>query len=110
MLTPRWSSTEELPNHGHGAVTDIPTLYGESSWEKNGYGGANTSTGIVGCRDALLPQFNAEAGGTAGTGHSATISVNATHGHTITISATGNDQSHENRQPYVVIYRFRRIN
>ena len=101
-------TTDELPQHSHAAATDIPSLYGESSWEKNGYGGSNISAGIIGCRDALLPQFNAESGGTSGNGHSATISVNASHGHAISVGNVGGSLSHENRMPYEVVTRWKR--
>ena len=63
----------------------------------------------MGCRDALLPQFNAESGGTSGNGHSATISVNASHGHAIYVGNVGGSLSHENRMPYEVVTRWKRI-
>lgn len=101
-------TTDELPQHSHTAATDTPVLYGESSWEKNGYGASQISTGILGCRDALLPQFNAESGGDFGHGHSATISVNASHGHNISVGNVGGSLSHENRMPYEVVTRWKR--
>ena len=39
-----------------------------------------------------------------------TTSSAGSHSHTVTINTTGGNQSHENRQPYIVIYRFRRKN
>ena len=83
-------------------------MYGEASWEKNGYGGANAVGGIIGCRIANIPQFYAESGGSTGAGQSATISINSTHGHTISVSPAGNNQLHENQQPYQAVSRWYR--
>ncbi len=103
------STIEELAQHSHEAVTNTLTLYGESSWEKNGYGFKQVSSGIISCRDANNPAFHAEAGGDAGEGHNAIISVNATHGHTISVSNIGGSLPHENRQPYETVQRWKRI-
>ena len=37
-----------------------------------------------------------------------TTSTNGAHSHTITINATGNNQAHENRQPYTSVNRWKR--
>lgn len=103
------STIEELAQHSHAAVTNTPILYGESSWEKNGYGSSNVSTGIINCRDANNPAFCAESGGSAGSGDNAIISVNATHGHIISVSNIGGSLPHENRQPYETVQRWKRI-
>lgn len=107
----RWNSTDELPRHGHsgnissasliGSVTD--TTYDGSYALFQGY--TQSTSGIISMSGST---------GRARTGSQATqglikFNVNATHSHNVTISSIGNEQSHENRQPYIAIYRFRRI-
>ena len=51
--------------------------------------------------------FLGEHGGNNGTWGNKTTE-NASHTHTITISPAGGNKGHENRPPYIVVYRFRR--
>ena len=37
-----------------------------------------------------------------------TFTINATHGHTISINNTGSNQTHNNMQPYLAIYIWKR--
>lgn len=41
-------------------------------------------------------------------GGSYDVSVNASHGHTVTINSNGSNSAHNNVQPYITAYIFRR--
>ena len=87
-------TTEELPSHTHVA---------NSSWA----GEHNHLTNV-------FTEYKGNHGGAA-TGNNATeynqvTSNSGGHSHIINIGNTGNSSYHENRPPYIVIYRFRRKN
>ena len=89
-------TTEELASHSHGASTSsigghTHTTYGYRD-DGGGYGN-------------LYFRFNRGNGSqSVNTGSSGASSVETF------ISSTGNNSPHENRQPYIVVYRFRRVN
>lgn len=89
-------TTEELASHSHGASTSsigghTHTTYG---YRDDGGGSGN-----------LYFRFNRGNGSqSVNTGSSGASSVETF------ISSTGNNSPHENRQPYIVVYRFRRVN
>lgn len=54
---------------------------------------------------SAIPQ-RGDQGGYSGT---YTFSTAGNHSHTITINSTGNNQSHNNLQPYISIYIWKRV-
>ena len=92
--------TEELSAHTHSGTTS------SSGGHEHTLGrGSNTSAQNV------IPEYYSTShfllnGGT----NVGKTSWTGAHTHNITISANGGNQSHENRQPYIVVYRFRRVN
>ena len=101
-------STDELPQHQHEATISTIALTGDF----NGYGFLRDANGTG---QGILSK------GTFGSyNHSDTISgygyntgsvhADATHSHDITIGSIGGGNSHENRPPYIVVYRYRRTN
>lgn len=93
-------TTEELSAHTHSGTTS------SSGGHEHTLGrGSNTSAQNV------IPEYYSTShfllnGGT----NVGKTSWTGAHTHNITISANGGNQSHENRQPYIVVYRFRRVN
>ena len=84
--------TDELPSHGHTATI-------ASSGDHNH--GITTGNNT----DAPYSMVSTQARFQNTTRYTNNA---GTHSHTVTISTTGGNQSHENRQPYIVIYRYRR--
>ena len=84
-------STEELAWHGHDASCSINGNHEHTVAE---YAGANGNYHLSSSTD--------KNGGGSVTGTS------GNHQHTITISGTGGNESHENRMPYIVVNRWKR--
>lgn len=91
-------TVDELAAHGHGASISTANLtgtLGAYTWSPN-------NSGIVSATD--------NAGYVKPDGHYGyyTYTINATHSHSVSISNTGGNSAHENRQPYTVVNRWRR--
>lgn len=93
-------TTEELAAHKHSASSNSTSAHQHGIQTSIGYADTN--------------EHASQYMGAAYTGYGALSNRNTTssggHSHVISISSTGNNQSHNNMQPYLVIYRFRRIN
>lgn len=91
----------ELPSHNHTASVSTTSLTGSA-----------TNIGIAINNVSTSGIFSHSTGTGYGNGNSgqnkATLHVNATHTHTITINSTGEDKSHNNLQPYISIYIWKR--
>lgn len=87
----------ELPSHGHSASSDTQGNHSHSFY------GINTPT------QADNPGVGAALHASA-TGYTQTnrISTAGAHGHTIYIGNTGSNQAHNNMQPYLSIYIWKR--
>lgn len=100
-------STDELANHSHGNSCSTASLVGTwSSTSKQGVSNSpnNSLSGIISGSD-----WNGDThSGSNGNNTPKTITINATHSHSISISSTGSNASHENRQPYTVVNRWKR--
>lgn len=97
-------STDELANHTHGGSISNTTLTGATVGASD-VGYFDSSSGIV----SVNTTTNKIIGG-SGSQYtlSRNLSINATHGHTVSISNTGSNTKHENRQPYTVVNRWKR--
>lgn len=92
-------SVDEMPGHTHGASVSTNGdhyhgCFGDN--EKNPYGVYDSATTHAGSSGA---DWNNPTGRT---------STNGNHSHTVTISSTGGNQSHENRMPYKVVNKWLR--
>lgn len=97
-------STDELANHTHSGSISNTTLTGDTSGASD-VGYYNSASGII----AVNTSTNKIIGG-SGSGYTVyrNLSINATHGHSLSIGGTGSNAKHENRQPYEVINRWKR--
>lgn len=97
-------STDELANHTHGGSISNTTLTGATVGGSD-VGYFDSSSGIV----SVNTTTNKIIGGNGSQYKvSRNLSINATHGHTVSISNTGSNTKHENRQPYTVVNRWKR--
>lgn len=100
-------STDELANHSHG--NSCSTAYLVGTWSSTSEMGVSNSpnnslSGIISGSDWSGDTHS----GSNGNSTPKTITINATHSHSISISSTGSNASHENRQPYTVVNRWKR--
>lgn len=86
-------TTGEMPSHNHGASIGTNGNHNHTAYGTR-----------IGVRN---PGWSRHAGSEYSYGDSAT-SWSGAHSHSISIGYTGSNQSHENRQPYVVINRWQR--
>ena len=90
----------ELPSHNHTASTNTT---GNHTHTHPGWQMGEGIRHQDGC--SAIPQ-RGDQGGYSGT---YTFSTAGNHSHTITINSTGNNQSHNNLQPYISIYIWKRV-
>ena len=101
-------TTEEMPLHTHTASTTTASLTGEYC-PQNDYG--PISKNQSGYANGILSKGSSKGNtpqGAVGIG-SYVLKINASHSHTISLGNAGGGNTHENRPPYIVVYRFRRI-
>ena len=100
-------TTDEMPSHGHAVSISYANLQGSLTYTDDNSltGGINTGvSGIISKRTA-----RGHYGGPATKdGVTAGIDINASHGHNASIGNSGGSGTHENRQPYTVVNRWRR--
>lgn len=97
-------TTDELANHTHGGSISNTTLTGATVGGSD-VGYFDSSSGIV----SVNTTTNKIIGGNGSQYTvSRNLSINATHGHAVSISNTGSNTKHENRQPYTVVNRWKR--
>lgn len=89
---------EESPSHSHEASISNANLVGTLA----AYTWDHLASGIVSAKDM--------GGNVNPSGHYGyyKYTVNASHGHSVTLSTTGGNNPHENRQPYTVVNRWKR--
>lgn len=92
-------SADEMPSHGHSASCSTDGAHYHGCFgdnKKNPYGIYDSAENHAGSSGA---DWNNPTGRT---------STDGNHSHTITIGATGGNQSHENRMPYKVVNKWLR--
>ena len=91
-----------MPSHNHIGTINTANLIGQANNAGIAINNVSTS-GIF----SHWQGDNNYGNGNSGQGK-ATLQVNATHSHTVTISNTGSSQSHNIMQPYIAIYIWKR--
>lgn len=91
-------TTDEMPSHGHGVSISTTSMVGTLT----AYTWDLLASGIVSAQNLdghVQPN---------GPGRLYQYTVNASHGHNASIGNSGGSGTHENRQPYTVVNRWRR--
>ena len=103
-------STEEMPGHNH-TISSSGSHTHYIAWLGLGanYGTLNSGNYLATrCEERGDWSQNYDLSGQGNSANSGKTS--STGAHTHTVNNTGANAFHENRPPYIVIYRFRRIN
>ena len=106
--------TEELAAHGHGGNTNTTGNHNHMEFANQGVAFNNASANLTSgtyvawqtnsSRGEAYAMLAASYGANVGSS-----SWSGNHSHTLTIQSTGGNVAHENRPPYIVVHRWRRI-
>ena len=93
----------ELPSHNHEATINTTNINGQigSVVIRSG----STATGALN----LVQKTYAKGLQDGSSWESWNVSLNAAHSHVVTVDNTGNNQAHNNMQPYITCYMWQRI-
>nr|DAM76111.1 MAG TPA: baseplate wedge protein [Caudoviricetes sp.] len=98
----------ELPSHGHTASTDTININGGFRLDGTEIGGTTSASGVFSIGSSFTPsKGHGNSGGGSNAGRN--INFNSTHSHKITINNVGEGQSHNNIQPYLTVYMWKRV-
>lgn len=101
-------TTKELVAHSHAVSIRHVNLQGSLSYTDNNSltGGINTGvSGIISKKTA----WGHYGGPASADGVTSRINIDASHGHDASIGNSGGSGAHENRQPYIVVNRWKRV-
>ena len=98
------NTIEEMPVHGHAASVSIASLSGEYR-DSLGTDLSIHGSGII----SLIGSSQYRINGDRDSRWSDGFSVNASHGHTISVNNTGNGVRANNLQPYEVVNYWKRV-
>nr|DAF24338.1 MAG TPA: Baseplate structural protein [Caudoviricetes sp.] len=99
----------ELASHNHSASTNSASLTGAIDTTDNNTNdrriGTGDASGILSSRETASVMRYGDGGFvSASTG----ISINASHSHSVTVNSNGSNTAHNNTQPYITAYIWRR--
>ena len=98
------NTIDEMPAHGHAASVSSTSLYGEYH-DSLGTDLSKSSSGIIGLKGTSQYRINGDRDSRWSDG----FSVNASHGHTISVNNSGGSVKANNLQPYAVVNYWKRI-
>lgn len=92
-----------MPAHNHSASTNTTNINGQigSVVIRSG----STATGALN----LVQRTYIKGLQDGSSWESWNVSLNAAHSHVVTVDNTGNSQSHNNMQPYLAVYMWKRV-
>ena len=93
-----------MANHSHGASISTTSLVGDTYTLRPAEYEDVKAYGVLSC--SKYGEHCSGEGGKQGNGH---IHLDVSHAHSASISATGGNARHENRQPYETIQRWKRV-
>lgn len=94
----------ELAQHNHTGSAATTNITGQLNFSRR-LGDTITSSGVL-SHESYSTDVYALAWGQSFAG--SRIKLAASHGHTLTINNTGANNAHNNLQPYIAVYIFRR--
>lgn len=92
-------SVAEMPSHNHGKVSLTGSWYNTQAR----FPGSTTRSGIITNNSRTIGRYWSSTSSSGS--NTAGFNIDASHTHT----ANGGSQAHNNLQPYIVVYRYRRI-
>lgn len=98
-------TVEELASHSHNGTASSTSLTGKA-WARGPEYAIHGSEGILGVYSITNDWFG--QGHAEGGGHSAGFTIDASHSHTVDVTSSGGNTSHENRMPYTVVQMWKR--
>lgn len=109
-------TTREMPSHSHSGSTDSAGSHSHSGSATSSGDHKHSITYGQGAQNYPIPQYAKYSAQTstmdtssAGShSHSVSIDRDGSHSHTVTINSTGGGQAHNNMQPYLSVYMWKR--
>lgn len=93
-----------MPAHTHNGSVTTASLTGAFTTAEHESNDATEAKGVF-----SVGSFASQNGPTSGEYLRRWVNFNGSHNHGLTISNTGKGTAHENRQPYTVIARWKRV-
>lgn len=100
-------TTDEMPSHNHSASSSSAGLSGSMS---NSNQDSLTTSADIGTSGIISKStgWGHYGGQASGDGVTTSLRIDASHSHSISIGSAGGNGKHENRQPYIVVTRWKR--